>query len=99
MDNIRGKKVDDALDILQIYQRKKRQFGWKNCLISAISNWEYKLGELDADDYDLYVKTAFVDQGPMLEKIQTCSSWTGSPNQKAYQSCYFGGREFESLLS
>ena len=69
VDNIRGKKVDEALDILR-FTKKEAAVWLEKLLISAISNWEYKLGELDADDYDLYVKTAFVDQGPMLKRFR-----------------------------
>lgn len=70
VDVIRGKKVDEALDILRF--TKKEAATWlEKLLISAISNWEYKLdGAEDADDFDLYVKTAFVDEGTMLKRFR-----------------------------
>ena len=70
VDAIRGKKVDDALDILRF--TKKEAATWlEKLLISAIANWEYKLGGAeDADDYGLYIKTAFVDEGTMLKRFR-----------------------------
>ena len=70
VNNIRGKKVDEALDILRF--TKKEASGWVEKLVfSAISNWEYKLGGSEsADDYDLIIKTAFVDEGTMLKRFR-----------------------------
>lgn len=70
MDNIRGKNIEDALDILRF--TKKEAAEWlEKLLLSAIANWEYKQdnGE-EADDYNLYIKTAFVDGGTMLKRFQ-----------------------------
>lgn len=70
VDLIRGKRVDEALDTLRF--TKKEAATWvEKLLLSAISNWEYKLDGLeDADDYDLFVKTAFVDEGTMLKRFR-----------------------------
>ena len=70
VDVIRGKKVDEALDILRF--TKKEAATWlEKLVISAIANWEYKLnGVEDADDYDLYIKTAFVDEGTSLKRFR-----------------------------
>jgi len=70
VNNIRGKKVDNALDILKF--TKNEAATWlEKVLLSAISNWEYKNGmSVSADDFDLYVKTAFVDQGPQLKRFR-----------------------------
>ena len=70
VDNIRGKKIDDALNILKF--TKKEAATWlEKLIISAISNWEYKNGmTLSADDYDLFIKTAFVDEGTMLKRFR-----------------------------
>ena len=70
VDNIRGKNVDDALSILR-YTKKEAAVWVEKLLLSAIANWEDKLdGVENADDYDLFVKTAFVDQGPMLKRFR-----------------------------
>ncbi|MEL6923664.1 MAG: 50S ribosomal protein L22 [Bacteroidota bacterium] len=70
VNNIRGKKVDNALDILRF--TKNEAATWlEKVLLSAIANWEYKNGmSLNADDFDLYIKTVFVDQGPQLKRFR-----------------------------
>lgn len=70
VDNIRGKNVDEALSILR-YTKKEAAVWLEKLVISAIANWEHKLDGLEnPDDYDLYIKTAFVDQGPMLKRFR-----------------------------
>ena len=70
VDNIRGKSVDDALNILRY--TKKEASGWLDKLVlSAIANWEHKNNmTVSADDYDLYIKTAFVGEGTMLKRFR-----------------------------
>ncbi len=70
VDNIRGKSVDDALNILRF--TKKEASGWLDKLVlSAIANWEHKNNmTVSADDYNLYIKTAFVDQGTSLKRFR-----------------------------
>ena len=70
VNNIRGKNVDEALDILRF--TKKEASGWlEKVVMSAIANWEYKLGGVEsADDYDLFIKTAMVDEGTMLKRFR-----------------------------
>jgi large subunit ribosomal protein L22 len=70
VDNIRGKKVDDAINILRF--TKKEAAVWLEKLVrSAVANWEYKLeGNENADDYDLYVKTVFVDGGTIVKRFR-----------------------------
>lgn len=70
VDAVRGKNVEEALDILHF--TKKEAAEWvEKLLLSAIANWEYKLdGVESADDYDLVIKTAFVDEGTMLKRFR-----------------------------
>lgn len=70
IDNIRGKKVDDAINILRF--TKKEAAVWLEKLVrSAVANWEYKLeGNESADDYNLYIKTAFVDGGTIVKRFR-----------------------------
>lgn len=70
VDLVRGKEVDKALDILRF--TKKEAAGWvEKTLLSAIANWEYKQDGLEsADDYELYVKEAFSDEGTMLKRFR-----------------------------
>lgn len=70
VDLIRGKNVDEALDILR-FTKKEAAVWLEKVLLSAISNWEYKLdGTESADDYDLYIKAAFADEGTMLKRFR-----------------------------
>ena len=70
VDVIRGKKVEDALNTLK-YTNKEAATWLEKLVLSAISNWEYKNGmALSADDYDLIIKTAFVDEGTTLKRFQ-----------------------------
>lgn len=69
VDNIRGKDIDQALDILRFSKQEAARW-LEKLLVSAIANWEYKQGGVSADDYELYVKTAFSDAGPMLKRFR-----------------------------
>jgi len=70
VDTIRGKDVETALNILR-YTKREGGVWIEKLLLSAIANWENKLDNVEnADDYDLYVKTAFVDGGSMLKRFR-----------------------------
>jgi large subunit ribosomal protein L22 len=70
VDNIRGKQVDDALNILRFTKREASDW-LEKLLLSAVANWEQKFeGAENADDYDLFVKTALVDEGTMLKRFR-----------------------------
>ena len=69
VDNIRGKSVQDALNICRFSNREAGEWVEK-LLISAISNWEYKSEGRSAEDFDLYIKTALVDEAGMLKRIR-----------------------------
>jgi large subunit ribosomal protein L22 len=70
VNNIRGKSVEEALDILRF--TKKEAATWlEKVVLSAIANWEYKLDGLEsADDYDLYISEAFSDEGTQLKRFR-----------------------------
>ena len=70
VDTIRGKSVDDALNILRF--TKKEAGEWvEKLVLSAISNWEAKNDMLlNAEDYDLYISKAMVDEGTMLKRYR-----------------------------
>jgi large subunit ribosomal protein L22 len=70
VDNIRGKNVEDALNILR-YTNKEAAIWLEKVVLSAIANWEYKNGMTEnADDYDLFISAAFADQGTMLKRFR-----------------------------
>ena len=70
IDIIRGKDIDTALDILRF--TKKEAATWiEKVVLSAIANWEYKLDQTeDADDYDLVIREAYVDEGAILKRFR-----------------------------
>ncbi len=70
VDLIRGKNVTEALDILK-FSKKEASIWLEKLLLSAIANWEYKNeNAYEADDFDLYVKTAFSDGGTSLKRFR-----------------------------
>jgi len=70
VQNIRGRDVSQALDILRFTNKEASTWAEK-VLVSAIANWEHKNGmSVSADDHDLYVKTALVDKGYMLKRFR-----------------------------
>ncbi|ELA9202983.1 50S ribosomal protein L22 [Vibrio alginolyticus] len=64
-DQIRGKSVDQALEILT-FSNKKAAALVKKVLESAIANAEHNEG---ADIDDLNVAKIFVDEGPTMKRI------------------------------
>ncbi len=70
VDNIRGKKVVDALDILR-YSKRESTIWLEKLVRSAIANWENKMdGTESADDYELYIKTVFSNEAGMLKRFR-----------------------------
>lgn len=70
VDNIRGKNVADALNVLR-FTRNEAAVWLEKVLLSAVSNWENKSGMPGAaDEFDLYVKTAFSNEAGMLKRFR-----------------------------
>ena len=65
-DQIRGKKVEDALNILAFSSKKAAEL-IKKVLESAIANAEHNEG---ADVDDLRVSTVFVNEGRSMKRIR-----------------------------
>src|ERR1044071_9430345 len=81
-DLIRGKSVDAALNILQ-FSPKKGATIIKKVLESAIANAEHNDG---ADIDELYVKTIYVEKGPILKRFTALAKGRGDRISK--QSCH-----------
>jgi len=77
-DLIRGKKVDQALNILQFTQKKAAVI-IKKVLESAIANAEHNDG---ADIDELKVKTIFVEQGASLKRFTARAKGRGNQIRK-----------------
>ena len=69
VDLIRGKEVNRALDVLK-FTPKDAAKDLEKLLLSAIANWQQKNPGSRVDDNNLIVKTAFVDGGRMLKRVQ-----------------------------
>ena len=69
VNNIRGKRVDEALNILRFTKNEAATWLYK-VLLSAVANWEVKVDGESADDYRLFVKLAFIDEAPMLKRFR-----------------------------
>lgn len=65
-DQIRGKRVEDAIDILAFSQKKGAGLV-KKVLESAIANAEHNEG---ADVDELQISTIFVDEGTTMKRIK-----------------------------
>lgn len=72
VDNIRGKSVDDALNILK-YTNRESAVWLEKLVLSAISNWSQKAESDNPEDYRLYIKTAYVDGGTSLKRFRPAS--------------------------
>jgi large subunit ribosomal protein L22 len=81
-DQVRGKGVGEALDVLS-FSTKKGAAIIKKVLNSAIANAEHNLG-LDVDE--LRVSTIYVDEGVSLKRIQPRAK--GRADRITKRSCH-----------
>ena len=77
-DMIRGKRVDQALNVLQFTQKKAAVI-IKKVLESAIANAEHNDG---ADIDELKVKTIYVEQGASLRRFTARAKGRGNQIRK-----------------
>ncbi len=78
IDLIRGKSVDQAIEILH-FSPKHSSFDAEKVLRSAVSNLMNKDENTKHEVSDLFVKEAFVNQGPTLKRI------SAAPMGRAYK--------------
>ena len=65
MDLIRGRQVDDALNLLR-FSKQRASVMIEKVVKSAVAN----AGEQEADTEALYVAKAWVDPGPIIKRFQ-----------------------------
>ena len=72
-DTIRGKEVNQALDLLKYSKRDASNY-LEKLVRSAIANWEAKNPDKakELDNGNVYVKTIMVDEGRTLKRIRPC---------------------------
>ena len=83
-DLIRGKKVDQALNILA-FSPQKAALIVKKVLESAIANAEHNDG---ADVDELKVKTIYVEEGPVLKRFTARAEGRGNRITKKTSHIY-----------
>ena len=75
-DMVRGKRVNDALNILR-FDSKSGSKKIEHLLLSAIANWEQTHEGERIEDADLYIKTIFVDGGRVLKRLRPAPQGRG----------------------
>ena len=75
-DLIRGQRVSRALGLLK-YQPQAGADILQKVLLSAVANWQQKNEDERIEDADLYIKTIFVDGGPMLKRLRPAPQGRG----------------------
>ncbi len=78
-DLVRGKRVEEAMNILRFNNKKENSDRLEKLLRSAIANWEQKNEGADVENAQLYVKTIFVDGGAMMKRVRP------APQGRAYR--------------
>lgn len=68
-DMIRGRRVNEALNILK-FEAKQGAPKMEKLLLSAIANWQEKNEDVRLEDADLYVKEVRVDGGRILKRLR-----------------------------
>ena len=70
VDQIRGQRVEDALNILKFSQKRMYAEKVEKLLKSAIANWQQVNDEKVDEETGLVVKSVYVNQGRTLKRIQ-----------------------------
>ena len=76
IDQIRGKKADEALNILKVSE-KHASISVKNLLQTVIADWELKNENISLEDANLYIKEAFVDSAKMIKRLRPAPKGRG----------------------
>ncbi len=69
-DHIRGKKVDEALNVLKFHPKRMYAKHLEKLLLSGIANWQEKNEGEALEDHQLYIKVIQVDEGRTLKRIR-----------------------------
>jgi len=82
-DLVRGRDASEAIRILSFLPKKTGPL-IRDLVEAAVANAEHKAqqAEQDLDIDNLYVKTIFVDQGPMLRRFRPRAQGRATPIRK-----------------
>lgn len=81
-DQVRGVKVDRALNILQWNQKPTYAIYINKLIRSAVANWSQKNSGERIEDSNLYVKTIMVDGGFTVKRLRTAPQGRGNRQLK-----------------
>lgn len=70
VNEVRGRKVGDALALLQFSIHKHIARDVEKLIRSAVANLEYKNSDINIEPKDIVIKTIFVDEGTTLKRFQ-----------------------------
>ncbi|MBS3915433.1 MAG: 50S ribosomal protein L22 [Bacteroidetes bacterium] len=76
-DQVRGQKVERALNILQWNQRPAYALYLHKLIRSAVANWSQKNSGARIEENELYVKTIMVDGGFTVKRLRTAPQGRG----------------------
>lgn len=69
VDLIRGKQVENALQILK-FNNKHASFDLEKLLLAAIANWQSKNEDLNLEEQELFIKKITVDGARIIKGIR-----------------------------
>ncbi|WP_052569221.1 50S ribosomal protein L22 [Chitinivibrio alkaliphilus] len=69
-DEVRGKKVGDALNLLRYSMQKKVSLDVEKVIRSAVANLEEMNSDVNVDVENLVVRTIQIDEGPTLKRFR-----------------------------
>lgn len=69
-DEVRGKKVGEALSLLRFSVQKKVSLDVEKVIKSAVANLENNNSDINVDTDNLIVESIQVDEGPTLKRFQ-----------------------------
>ncbi len=76
-DQVRGQRVEQALNILQWNQRPTYAIFLSKLIKSGIANWGVKNADGRIEDSELYVKSITVDGGLSIKRLRTAPQGRG----------------------
>ncbi len=97
-DLIRGKSVDEALDILK-FSSKEASGRLEKLLMSAIANWQAKNEGVRIEDANLFVSDIHVDSARMLKRIQPAPQGRAHRIRKRSNHVYLAVESASALIS
>ncbi len=77
VDQIRGQRVDRALNVLRFNQKPAYSIYIEKLLKSAIANWQQKNEDTASDVAELFVKEVYVNSGRVLKRLRPAPQGRG----------------------